>query len=204
MKKLKLFALGILSVAFLVVGLYACSNDETNNSQQENTEQKSNLQSREEGNTKIGKITNHESGDAVFTIDTERFKNTILEYDLVAEIESIEIDDTYLTIIGKDTEDFSLIAFQAKLIKDGNYLYFPDPETPELPITTFATHECDGNGCSSCSFVYEIKPNGKKGKITGCDCNDTGSCDHKVTDKDQSDKNKETFKSILEILKSIF
>ena len=49
MNKLKLFVLGITGAALVTAGLYACSNDEANNPQQENIEQTSNLQSKSEG-----------------------------------------------------------------------------------------------------------------------------------------------------------
>ncbi|RRA95410.1 hypothetical protein [Paenimyroides viscosum] len=211
MKKFKIFAFSILGAALVTIGLYSCSNEETLNSNQDDSEQIANLQSRSDGDALIAHI---DGANLVPQIDLYEFESELISSLIFEEIESIEIVsdlnpetneyESYLNIIGKNPVNYSLTAFQTELIKDGNYLYFPDPETPELPITTFATHECDGNGCSSCSFVYEIKSNGKKGKITGCDCNDTGSCDHKVTDKDQADKNKDTAKTVLEILKAIF
>lgn len=201
MKKIKHFALGIISAILVTAGLYSCNNEEVNNPQQENTEQNPNLQSRSDGDVLIAY---DDEGTINLLFDKNDFEASLTSEEIFAEVENIEIEEDILTIIGKKSGDFSLIAFQAELIRDGNNLYFPDPEIPELPITTFATHECNGSGCSSCSFVYEIKSNGKNGKIIGCDCNDTGSCDHKITDKDQADKNKDTAKTILEILKSIF
>lgn len=46
MKKIKHFALGITGAALVTFGLYACSNDELQNSQQENAEQNSAIQGK--------------------------------------------------------------------------------------------------------------------------------------------------------------
>ena len=164
-----------IGATLVTAGIFSCSNDEVNKSPLENTEQKSNLQHKDDGPIEIGKITGRED-DAEFTIDIEKFKTEILKYDLLAEIESVEIDATYLTIIGKDKEDFSLISFQAELLKDGAVLYFPNIEN--VPIETFSTHTCRGNNCSSCAFIKDAK-----NKITGCECKTgRGQCNHTISE----------------------
>jgi len=208
MKKFKIFAFSILAIAFITIGLYSCSNEETHHSNQGDSEQMSNLQSKSVGDVLIA---NTDGTNVNPQIDLYEFESKLISASIFEEIESIVIDskldpitnghESYLTIIGKKHGDFSLTAFQAELVKDGSNLYFPNPETPGLPITTFAEHTCAGKGCGSCAFVR--KDNKKNGKITGCTCGDDdgGSCDHTVKDTDTSDKVKDVAKTVLEILK---
>lgn len=199
MKKIKIFAFSILCAALVTVGLYACSNDEANKPHEENIEQTSNLQNKEDGSFEIGTVD--KNGIPQFSIDKEKFAIEILKDDLLAEIESIEIDDTYLTIIGKDKKDFSLVAFQAKLINDGSTLYFPNPNTSDL--TTFSADTCAGTNCSSCAFT---RKNGDKGAITGCNCGSKidpekpGGCNHTTTSDSLSDKVKKWVDMLVAVL----
>lgn len=201
MKKLKQLVLGMLSATFLTVGLFACSNDEVNNMQNETTDITTELK------TKTGSdvlIAQDQSGSTtpVFLFDSNLMKRDLVSQGIFAEVESIEIGENLLTIIGKNINTFDLVAFQVELVKIGDKYYFPNPDNPNLPITTFASHECNGVDCSSCAFEYALKPNGKpSGKIIGCKCNVVGICNHKITDKDQSDKNKETAKTFIDIIK---
>ncbi|MDQ8015306.1 MAG: hypothetical protein REI96_22860 [Flavobacterium nitrogenifigens] len=198
-KKIKIFAFSILCAALVTVGLYACSNDEANKPHQENIEQISNLQNKEDGSFEIGTVD--KNGIPQFSIDKEKFASEILKDDLLAEIESIEIDDTYLTIIGKDKKDFSLVYFQAKLTKDGSTLYFPNPENSDL-MTTFNTNTCAGSNCTGCTFKKQ------DGKIVGCDCSGTGDssgdkvgyCNHSVTDEGLSVKIRKWVEVVLKAL----
>lgn len=133
------------------------------------------------------------------------FNKEQLEIDLVqegvfAEVESIEIGKNRLTVIGKDTNDFSLMAFQGELIKEGNELYFPNPNNPELPNTTFAKHSCVGASCSSCSFLRSGN-GGIFSKITGCQCESGGTCNHTVSAQDPLDTVIDIAVKVLALLK---
>ena len=177
MNKLKLFVLGITGAVFVTAGLYACSNDEANNPQQENPSIALSAKSSQEiGATPIGNI---ENGKAIPLYKEDLLKANLISKGFFAEIESIDLeygydsenkeDVAYFTIIGKNASDFSLEAFQAELIVDGNVLIMPDPRTPELPITTFAKHSCAGAPCNSCEFTRTGFLNLR---ITGCKCNE--------------------------------
>ena len=200
MRNIKNLAFSVLSAALVTIGLFACSSDETNNKQENSYQNALNIQSKTETDYKIAEITTN--NEAKFTINIERFKSLLISQKMFAEIESIEIDTDYLTIIGKDINDFSLVAFQAKLIKNGNNLYFPAITNPS-PQTFFAD-TCAGTNCSSCSFIKN------NGKITGCNCGakiDTdkpGGCNHTTTQDGVWDKIKkwlDIIKNTLEILK---
>src|SRR5690554_3474136 len=125
MLKIKHLVLGVAGAALITVGLFSCSNEETNNSQHENTEQNfgtqntitssSSIPPREDG-IPVGIITGGDTANFAYN-PTDVINGILTQADPVfIEIESIEIDDTYLTIIGKDGDDFSLLAFQAELI----------------------------------------------------------------------------------------
>lgn len=183
MNRLKLFVLGITGAVLVAAGLFACSNDEANNTQKDNTEQRSILQGKSTEDVLIA--SNNDDGTLTLLFDKDQFKEDLLNQGIFSEVESIEIGENRLTIIGKSTDDFSLMAFQTELIKEGNDLYFPDPNNSELPNTTFAKHSCAGASCSSCSF---IRSGGIFSKITGCECNTTGgSCNHTVSSQDTLD-----------------
>ena len=187
MKKIKIFTFSLLAIAFTAIGLYSCSNEETLQSNHESAEQISNLQSRSDGSTHIGNI---ENGAAIPLYDKDLLKANLVLNGLFAEIESIDLDYGYdsennqdiaiLTMIGKNTNDFSLEAFQAELIVDGNILILPDPTNPDLPVTTFAKHSCAGAPCNSCAFTRTGFLNLK---ITGCKCNEKKEgtrCNHGI------------------------
>lgn len=95
---------------------------------------------------------------------------------MFAEIESVEINENYLTIIGKDVDSFNLVAFQAKFTKIGSDVLLPNAEYSPL----FAqTHECEGAPCSSCAFTFAGT------QIVGCKCGDNSNgtgCNHKIID----------------------
>lgn len=191
MKKIKHFALGIIGVALVTFGLYACSNDEVNNPKQEDSSITLSAKSNQEIEaTTIGNI---ESGTAIPLYNKDLLETNLVSKGLFAEIESIDLDYGYdsennqhiafFTIIGKNTSDFSLEAFQAELIVDENILIMPDPNDPDLPVTTFAKHSCNGKNCRKCLFertgifglrIVGCNPCGavnEEGKPSGCDHN---------------------------------
>lgn len=199
--------LGVAEAALFTVGLFSCSNEETNNPQQENAEQSlsskntvtNSIPPREDG-IPIGIIT--EDGTVNFAYNPTDVINGILAQanPIFIEIESIEIDDTYLTIIGKDEVDFSLLAFQAELINDGEFLYYPDPDI--APITVFSTDTCAGVNCTSCSVIKLDK------KVNGCNCGGKGDpdqpggyCNHSTTEVSGGEKAKQISEIIANIIK---
>lgn len=190
MRNFKTITLGILGAALLSFGLYACSNDESANTKQENSEQINALQSKSGSDKLIARQVSE--GDAILLFDSKQLKLDLVKEGLFAEVESIEVGENLLTIIGKDVKDFSLNAFQTELTRKGNELYFPNPNNPDLPITTFAKHTCAGNNCSSCDFT---RKGGSLSKITGCKCNGGGSCNHTKSGQDVAD----TVKDVLQI-----
>lgn len=184
MNRLKLFVLGITGAVLVTAGLYACSNDEANNTQKDNTEQTFIIQGKSDGDALIAR--DDSDGNLTLLFDEDEFKEDLLNQGIFSEVESIEVGEDLLTIIGKSTDDFSLIAFQTELIREGNDLYFPDPNNSELPSTTFSEHICTGSSCSSCNFT---RSGGPHSKITGCLCNSGGgTCNHTVSTKDTLDK----------------
>lgn len=185
MNRLKLFALGITGAVLVTAGLYACSNDEANNTQKDNTEQTSIIQGKSTGDALIAR--DDSDGTLTLLFDQDEFKEDLVNQGIFAEVESIEVGEDRLTIIGKSADDFSLMAFQTELIREGNALYFPDPNNSDLPNTTFASHSCTGSSCSSCSFTRSGN-GGIFSKITGCQCNTAGgACNHSVSSKDTLD-----------------
>ena len=189
MKRIKLYALGLLSAGLLTVGLYACSNDDRDNSRQE-SEQLQNTVFSAETNIKIGRI---EKGKVKAFFNPEDFKREFLKYDLLEEIESVELSENYLTIIGKDKQDFSLVALQVKLEKVGSDLYFPSFEDATQVLTT---NKCSGNSCSSCDFTRN-----EKKEITGCKCDSTGTCNHTKTD--EGNDGLDTAEKVISIISAI-
>lgn len=196
--------------ALITVGLFSCSNEETNSPQQENTEQNlrfnntvnSSIPPREDG-IPVGIIT--EDGTATFAYNPTDVINGILAQanPIFVEIESIGINDTHLTIIGKDGDDFSLLGFQAELINDGGFLYYPEPDI--APITVFATHSCAGVNCTGCSFNEN-----NKGSIIGCNCSGKGDdnqpggyCNHSTTQATGADKTKQISEIVANIMKAL-
>jgi len=174
MKNFKKITLGVLGAALLALGLYSCNNDESKDLNSQNTESmNSSAQARPTGGYfKFGEIVN---GKFVSLVDLNAIKSEMLTIGVFAEIESVEINENYLTIIGKDVDSFNLIAFQAKFTKIGSDVLLPNAAYSPL----FAeTHSCAGNGCSSCAFIKD-----ENGKTIGCDCKaGGGTCNHSVTD----------------------
>lgn len=192
MKRLKQIALGVLGAGLLITGLFACSNDESNNPKQENEEQKSILQSKSLSNIKIGEIVN---GEVRPLFKSEDFKTEFLKSNLLAEVEDVELNENYLTIIGKDKNDFSLVAIQVELTKDGSDLFFPSIEPP---MQVLETHKCAGSNCSKCSFIRD-----KNDKIQGCKCGENvkgKSCNHSVEDEGNSGM----YMQALQIIATVF
>ncbi len=183
MKKLKQLTLGILSMGLLIAGLLACNNDELNNSSLKNIDETTNLKNREDGNIEIAEIRD---GSLFFLIDLNILKTELLSTEVFAEITNIELTENYLTVIGKDVDDFSLVAYETTLNKIDSKIYFPSLADP---ITTFAEHSCKGNNCSECDFTRF-----SDGKIKGCECKSFewggGKCDHTKTSTDPVKKNK--------------
>ncbi|MDQ8015125.1 MAG: hypothetical protein REI96_21950 [Flavobacterium nitrogenifigens] len=191
MNKLKKITLGIIGATLVTVGIFACSNDELNSpihNELSNTLSAKSTQEIEK--TVIGNI---KTGIATPLYNKDLLKTNLISKGLFAEIESIDLDYGYdsennqhvafFTIIGKNASNFSLEAFQAELIVDGNILIMPDPTTPDLPVTTFAKHSCNGKNCRKCSFertgflglrIVGCNPCGavnEPGKPGGCDHN---------------------------------
>ena len=174
MKNFKKITLGILGAALLALGLYSCNNDESKDLKTQNTELLNNpVQARLTGGYfKFGEIVN---GKFVSLVDLNAIKTEMLNEGLFSEIESVEINENYLTIIGKDVDSFNLVAFQAKFTKIGSDVLLQNSEYSPLVAQT---HSCAGNGCSSCAFIED-----DKGKKIGCECKaGGGTCDHSVTD----------------------
>jgi|SRR5690606_822762 len=153
MKRLKQFALGILGTAFLSVGLFACSNDETNNLSQDTNGLANELKSRIIEDIAVAQ---EQPGQNTLKLlfDSNQMKKDLVDEGIFAEVESIDVGEGLFTIIGKNTNTYELVAFQVELLKIGDKYYYPTPNNPDLPNTTFATHKCNGDKCSSCSFVY--------------------------------------------------
>jgi len=191
MRKIKIFAFSILGAALVTIGLYSCSNDEVNSLQQEDSSITLSAKSNQE--IEAIAIGNIENGNAIPLYNKDLLETNLVSKGLFAEIESIDLDYGYdsennqhiafFTIIGKNTSDFSLESFQAELVVDGNFLIIPDPTTPDLPVTTFAKHSCNGKNCRKCSFertgifgwrIVGCNPCGavnEEGKPGGCDHN---------------------------------
>lgn len=185
MKNLKHLALGIIGAIFLTASLFACSNDEVNKTVQENVNM--HLSAKTNENIKPTAIGLIESEIAVTLFNKEILTKKLISGDLFVEIESIDLDYgfdsendehvAYLTIIGKNSNDFSLEAFQAKLVKEGDLLIIQDPIAQP---TLFAKHSCAGSPCTSCSFTRTGFLNLK---ITGCACNqdkEGATCNHSI------------------------
>lgn len=203
----------LVGIALIVLSVSSCINDEEVVIKQQNESQGNQTQSlsvnSERDSLRIGTIT--KEGNVVFTIDINELENKFLDEagEFFEEIESIEIEETYLTIIGKDIRDYSLLAFQAELTKDGSDLYFPDVESASN--TTFATNTCSGVNCTGCSFT---RTKGNKGKITGCNCsggagdgNQASYCNHSTSQPDTIDQAKkiaDILTSIIKLIAQIF
>jgi len=201
----KLFFSVLASIA-LTFSFLSCSNDESTQSSQDQQNQTSAFSvGNETGDLLIGKVIN--GTDAEFTIDVREFETEFLKHGIFAEIESVEIGDEYLTIIGKDINDYSLLAFQAELIRDASdNLYYPDVESASN--TTFATHKCDGVNCTGCE--YKRKDDKKRGKIIGCNCSggagSSGSdsyCNHSTSKGDTVDDAKKIADLVATVIKVI-
>lgn len=177
-------------MAVLALGVLACSNDDSGSPQQEVRTQNS-IMSTNEGNTKVGEIV---EGRVVPLFKPADFKREFLKYDLMAEVESVEINEHFLTIIGKDKRDFSLVSFQIRLEKVNSDLYFPSSGDAMQVLTT---NKCTGNSCSSCDFTKD-----KDGKITGCKCGGTGTCDHTKTEDDK-DNGLDTAEKVISIIADV-
>lgn len=145
-----------------------------------------------------------ESDQPILLYDSKQLKEDLVRSNVFAGVESIEVGDNLLTIIGKNIKNYNLESFQVELIKfEGGY-YFPNPNNPDLPKTTFAKHECSGSPCSSCDF---IRRGGRLSAITGCDCkdevgdgDDKGKCNHKKSGQDVLD----TAKDVIDTATKVF
>lgn len=190
MKKIKHYVLGLLvATVVLLAGLYSCSNEETG------------LQQKELNTTLLAKPGDDSEGTKVAIIEGEEvmplydeilLKEALVSEGIFVEIESIDLDygfdpekdkyEAFLTIIGKDKDDFSLVAFQAELIIDGDELFIMNPETS--PSGLFNTHNCIGQNCRKCAY----ERSGFLGlKIVGCkpcgavnDSEQPGYCNHSI------------------------
>ncbi|OYQ48681.1 hypothetical protein CHU92_00555 [Flavobacterium cyanobacteriorum] len=156
MKKMKFYALGIVSAALLTAGLYACSSETTDSPQEESSV---NFQTKSRvGFTKeqIGEIRN---GVAVPLYDEARVKADLITSGVFAQVESIELayginpttnsGEAIVTIIGKEKATSPALAIVADLVIDGNRLFILNPETNQQ---AFAKHVCAGQNCGWCEF----------------------------------------------------
>lgn len=128
--------------------MFSCNNDENNNAQKDTPELQNKL--LQNIDSPIGTIDN---GVVIPSFNIADFKAELLQLDFFAEIESIEFDQNFLTVIGKDKNDFSLVAWQFRLRTVGNQIFFPPTE---FPMDVMTVHKCAGASCSSCELL-EIK-----------------------------------------------
>lgn len=91
MNRLKLFVLGITGAVLVAAGLFACSNDEANNTQKDNTEQRSILQGKSTEDVLIA--SNNDDGTLTLLFDKDQFKEDLLNEGIFSEVESIEIGE---------------------------------------------------------------------------------------------------------------
>lgn len=210
MTKFRKWALGVAGAILIVVGLFSCDNDEVNNPQREETQTTMTTTSIENDSIPLrddGFPIGFMEGDTPeFIINPTDLLNEILVQgtDIFVEVESVEINGEYLTVIGKDAEDLSALAFQAELIFDDNgFIYFPDPDI--VPIEVFATHKCDGQNCTGCSFKED-----ENEKIIGCNCAGKGDssqpggyCNHSSTEMTGWDKAKVIIDAVATAVKVI-
>lgn len=169
MKKIKHYALGLLSAVLVTAGLHACSNEEANNPQQK--EFSTTVSAKSSDDFERGAVAVIEDGEAVPLYDETRLNITLVTEGFFAEIESIglvygfnpEVEEyeAFLTIVAKETVDLSLVAIEIDLIRDGGQLFIMNPEiVPHL----FNKHSCIGYNCRSCAFTRR----GFFRRITGC------------------------------------
>lgn len=88
MMKIKYLVLGVAGAALITVGLFSCSNEETNNSQHEESQtmtSKSSVFEREAIATIVGST-------AVPLYDETTLTTALLAEDVFAEVESIDLD----------------------------------------------------------------------------------------------------------------
>lgn len=199
MKRLKQFALGILGTAFLSVGLFACSNEDTNNLSQDTNELATEFKSKTNEDVAIAQDQPGQNSVKLL-FDSNQMKKDLVDEGIFAEVESIDVGEGLFTIIGKNTNTYELVAFQVELLKIGDKYYFPNPNNPDLPNTTFAKHKCTGVNCSSCSFT---RKGGSLSKITGCACNDEkedSKCNHEISGQDVSDSVKDAIDTAIKII----
>src|SRR5690606_3609375 len=125
MKKIKIFALGIIGATLITTGLYSCSNEEVNNPQQENTEQNTNLQSKPATT----------AGDGyVYALD---FYGTDISLgrsvDLVDPDTSEGVTVTEVTVDG----DTRARGYIVNKVENNDFLYFLDVDRDTDILTTF-------------------------------------------------------------------
>lgn len=169
MKHIKHFAFGLMGVAVLTVGLYACSNEDTTNMQQEESANTVRLKS---GNDfEGGQIGLLENGIAVPLYDEVKVKASLIHNETFESIESIELaygvnpdgnkEEAFVTIIGVEKATSQVVGIVVDLVIDGDKLIIPNPETNQQ---SFAAHSCTGSNCSYCQFDR----NWFLGRIKGC------------------------------------
>ncbi len=188
MKKIKYYALGLLSVALLTAGLYACSNEDAINMKKD--ESGRNLTTKSNDIFEGGKIATIVNGNAVPLYDEIEVKEGLVDDGLYIEVDSVEITyglnteskkyEAFITIIGKQAASSLVSATVGDLIIDGNNLNVPG----ENNLTTFATHTCAGQNCLSCEF----ERTGFFKRIVGCKAcskpsieDKPASCNHSQT-----------------------
>lgn len=176
MKKNNYFVFGLVA-AMLSVGLFSCSNDKKSTTQKESSQIQNKLVFNVDA--PIGSI---ENGSATALFSTTDFKMQLLQHDFFAEVERIELNQKFLTIIGKDKDNFSLVAWQFRLRTIGDQLFFPPIDQPNAIMTI---HKCEGTACSSCDFIRE-----NTNEIKGCKCESSTSeqCNHYIQEDDDNSK----------------
>lgn len=189
MKRIKQYALGLLGVAVLTAGLYACSNEDTNSTQNQEALNFTTKSDDFQG----GVIATIKDGAAVLSYDEAQLKSELVTSGLFKSIESVELvygynpdnkkEESFLTVLGVEPVTGMSAAVVIDLIVDGGkgQILIPNPsDSPEA----FSSNTCKGSNCKSCDF----ERSGFWGKIVGCkDCGGAGDpdkpayCEHSRT-----------------------
>lgn len=190
MKKIKNYALGLLSAGLLTLGLYACTNEDANGAQ--NEVPGLTPQTKSTNNFKEGAIAVIRNGIAVPLYNEADLKTELVTSGAYTDVESVELAyglnpdtsqyEAFVTVIGTEAATAKVVGIVADLRIDGDKLIILNPETNQQ---AYASNSCDGTNCGWCQFDRSWF----LGRIKGCkpcsrinDENKPASCDHKTTD----------------------
>lgn len=187
MKKIILIAAATIMLV-ACSALYSCTKESRldNVNSEEKTAQQKNASARSESEPILIATINSETGDVSVVYNEDDITNWLLESGTMEEVESVKVQygsdrrgqEAYFTMVGKISG--TSIAYQADLIVHRNNIYLPNPGS-NANKGLFNSHSCAGSPCSSCSFTH----GGRWGwKITGCQCNADGSCNHTIESGD--------------------